>query len=147
MPPTRSRPTARQAHCLPVTFYAFHALRYRHYLHYARERLGSSAGADSAVRRAFGELATTWPEVLRSDNHAAVAWQTVKRHIAQEDRGRTAAAPPHHFTERQQDVAFLDQQLRYTAEEIADLLGTPLPVVRALMGRRLGAPRTGEGMG
>ena len=127
---------------LPNTFLAFHTLHHPQYLRYAHLRLGSLPEAQAAVQETFGDLAMTWPQLLRSANPAAHAWALlavrINEHL-QPNRARRHAGKPgspqalHRLPERREDVMLLSKRMRCSAPQIAELTGLPDEAVRALL--------------
>lgn len=82
------RPGVAPVSPLPADFRAFHQLYRPAYVRWAELYLGTRADAEEAVDRAFEQLATVWPEVLRLDSPAGYAWTVLKHRTIDAARAR-----------------------------------------------------------
>ncbi|GAB2607075.1 hypothetical protein GCM10027168_44900 [Streptomyces capparidis] len=131
---------------LPDTFVAFYVLYHRHYLEYARLRLGSHEAAVQTLRETFGELALAWDYVLSTPSPSAHAWAVFTRHVRDRAHtpqrrrlflrrpGRSAPPPSHSALCRRRDLdddIDILRRLKHTDTQIAELTGMHVADVRA----------------
>jgi hypothetical protein len=148
------RPCATRRSCclvaLPIEFTAFCELRYEPFLRYARVHLDDLGCAEHAVRAGLGDLAITWPQVLRRPCPGEVAWHAVKQRIRDSVREQQKGTPRakavlgliyRAVPEDQADAVVLRYLLDLTVDQAADLMGAdPATVSYKLQAvqRRLG---------
>ncbi|MFE7587756.1 hypothetical protein ACFU6K_00030 [Kitasatospora sp. NPDC057512] len=109
---------------MPPEFTAFCELHRPRYLSYARVRFHEPAVAGRIVDRAFCTLAEVWPEVLGSSNPTAMAWQILRRTVAEWDQPNSEPLTEHRPTAADEDLASLHYVMGLTAPEITDAVGT-----------------------
>ncbi|WP_331773305.1 hypothetical protein OG948_58975 (plasmid) [Embleya sp. NBC_00888] len=128
---TTSRPAP------PTASAAFTAFRLRHhapYLRYAHTRVADHHRADTAVERAFAELAARWEEILRTANPNGYAWNVLTEAV---DAAATRAPDTrpardllhHALPPEQLDALVLHYRLGMTLTSTADLMGVDAPTV------------------
>ncbi|MGP3927215.1 hypothetical protein [Streptomyces sp. 8N616] len=150
--PTPGHPPApsaveQPALTMPPEFQAFCSLHQPIYLDYAQIHLEDAAAAADAVRKAFGDLAMTWPRILRCPNSTAHAWQTFTTRISPtrhqllrllyaEDSTNVPLAVRRAvltITAAQHNILTLHCVLHYPLRDVATTVGQETGMVRSLL--------------
>jgi hypothetical protein len=124
---------------MPLTYLAFCADKEERYVRYATARIGAER-AQLLVQITFGDLAMSWPQVLRSVSPAAVSWGLLAARTAQM-RGNIPGAPYDILSRQCADALVLRYRLGLSCTAAADLMGVAQPVLCALVQAGLRALR------